>query len=177
MECDLFEVSGQMALPPPPPQLLARLSRTSRRRPLTRRLLMVPHDLLWITNAARLWSADEPGWLTGRNQPPAHGSATRAEGEKPDDRSLEAVAILLGLFFLVAVGGVIAMAWTLVPRSASGVIEASASRGRGWAVRRRRDLLQASPPVRKQERGYPRGACQFLPRLVQGRPIGAPGCP
>ena len=63
--------------------------------------------------------------------------------------------ILSGLFFVVAVVGVIAMAWTLVPRSATGVLKAGPGRGRRGAVRGRRDLLQAGPSVRSQERGDP----------------------
>ena len=41
-----------------------------------------------------------PDGSPGGSQPPARGTATRAEGEKPDDRSLETAAHPLGTVFL-----------------------------------------------------------------------------
>jgi hypothetical protein len=66
MECDLIEVSGQMALPPSL-LVLARLSRISRSRLTSPRpfliCVIVNPDRLWRSNAARRWSAGEPGRL------------------------------------------------------------------------------------------------------------------
>jgi hypothetical protein len=64
MECDLVEVSGQMALPLPT-QTAAPLSRTTRPWlfPRLRFLDLVTHALLWISNAAQRRSATGPGWF------------------------------------------------------------------------------------------------------------------
>src|SRR5271157_1760735 len=75
---------------------LARLSRTSGSRPLTHLLNVIPvivsEDFLTILNAAYQWSASGPGWHLCAEAIMLRGTAARAEGVKPDDRTLETTA-------------------------------------------------------------------------------------
>ncbi len=83
MECDLDEVSGQMALPLPT-HTSARSPEPNFRFPALTRLLnvfpvLVSEDLLTILNAAYQWSASGPGWppLRGGDHGARHGSSSR----------------------------------------------------------------------------------------------------
>ena len=98
MECDLDEVSGQMALPLPK-HTAARSLEPYSRFPAAHALPdVVPlivskvKDLLTILNAANRWSASGPGWPLCAEATTTRGTAPRAEGVKPDDRTLETAA-------------------------------------------------------------------------------------
>ena len=67
------------------------------------------------------------------------------------------LVIVSGVFLVVGLIGVVAITLTMVPALAAGHPEAGPRRSRGWALRERRDLFQASASARAQERGDPRG--------------------
>ncbi len=115
-------------------------------------------------------SPRDPEGLGGEGLPVARGTASRAKGESPDDRSLEALLILSGLFLAVALVGVVAITLTLVPRSSQAILKPGPSGPRGESLRRCRDLLQASAAARRQERGDPRGIRRPVSRLVAASP-------
>ena len=62
--------------------------------------------------------------------------------------------ILSGLFVAVALIGVVAISFTLAPRSSQSVLKRPRC-PRRRASRQRRDPFQASPSARNQERGDP----------------------
>ncbi len=84
MECDLFEVSGQMVLPRPthtnagllPPDVPSQAVHASFFCLIREQC---SQGLLWISNVARLWSATGPGWLTCAELIKMRGAARQLE--------------------------------------------------------------------------------------------------
>ena len=63
--------------------------------------------------------------------------------------------ILSGVFSVVAVVGVIAMAWSLVPRSAQGVLKQARTAAAAGRFDDAVIYFKQAPPVRRQERRDP----------------------
>ena len=79
------------------------------------------------------------------------------------------LVFLSGVFLIVGLIGVVAIILTLVPRSTQDILRRARTCPRGRAIRRCRDLFQASPPDRRQGRGDSRGIRRLLSRLGQAR--------
>jgi hypothetical protein len=83
MECDLLEVSGQMALPLPTHTIACLLPPDVSSLAVPRLLILIPEPfsqgLLWISNVARLWSATGPGWLYCAASAKMRGAARQLE--------------------------------------------------------------------------------------------------
>ena len=137
MECDLVEVSGQMALPLPLTQPLARLSRISLPRlfprpPIPILVSFSGSPLDFHRRASKVRDGARMALARGV-RPSTPGTATRAEGVTPDDRSLETAAHPLGNVLRGRRGRRDRDGLTLVPRSAEGVLKqarAAAAAGR-----------------------------------------------
>src|SRR5438045_6021605 len=105
MECDLFEVSGQMALPLPtytsvrlllpdvPSQAVHAPFDLDPRVVLSRSPLDFQRRPPLVCHGARM------AHLRGLDQAARRGTATRAEGVTPDDRSLETAVHSVGALF------------------------------------------------------------------------------
>src|SRR5208337_4189370 len=150
---------GKWRCPFPLTPPLARLSRTSGFRPLTHLPNVIPvivsEDLLTILNAANGWHARGSGWPRCAEATMARGTAPRAEGVKPDDRTLETTAHPFRYIFRGRGGR--CDRHGLVSRSqvGAGGPEAGSDRGCRRPLRRCRDLFQTGAPVRRQKRRDP----------------------
>ena len=83
--------------------------------------------------------------------------------------------ILSGLFFVVAVLGVIAMAWTLVPRSAEGVLKQARDAAAAGRFEDAEIYYKQALQFEAKKRRDPRGVRQPLSRLGQDRAGRPPG--
>ena len=155
MDCNLDEVSGQMMLPRPILVPSAPKSHTTSAGISRSRLASCLRPLF-----GRRSSSDCP---TPRVACPRRDSDGRCRGSLPSRcavRCLEPkeyrpmtvrwkpLVFLSGVFLIVGLIGVVAITLTLVPALVARHSEAGARGPRGRAIRKRRDLFQASPSAR-----------------------------
>ena len=152
-----------MMLPLPNPAPAYR-SRTASRRPSPGRFLLrcpivciappgaVPLRLLRISNTACRWTAPRPGWSPARTIPRRAVRRLEPKEYRPMTVRWKPLLFLSGLFLVVALIGVVAITLTTGAAVLAGHPQVRPRGPRGRPIRGCRDLLQAGPPDRAQER-------------------------